>query len=120
MKDSVVRNKSFSFAIRIVKLYRFLYSNKNEFIISKQLLRSGTSVGALVREAQHAESTPDFKHKFSIAQKEMNETLYWLELLKETDYISLSQFESLHSDALEIMKLITSILKTMKYRQTNN
>ncbi len=114
MKDSVVRNKSFAFAIRIVKFYQLLSVNKNEFTISRQLLRSGTSVGALIREAQYAESGADFKHKLSIAQKEINETLYWLELLRETNYVTQDLFESLHNDATEIIKLLTSILKTIK------
>ncbi len=95
MKENVVKTKTFLFAIRIVKLYQFLTINKKEFVLSKQLLRSGTSVGAMVREAEHAESKHDFKHKLAIAQKEINESIYWLELLKETDYLTLEQFESL-------------------------
>jgi four helix bundle protein len=75
--------------------------------LSKQLLRSGTSVGALIREAEHAESKLDFKHKFSIAQKEINETIYWLELLRETNYLTEGQFESINKDAVEIIKIIT-------------
>jgi four helix bundle protein len=82
--------------------------------LSKQLLRSGTSVGAMVREAEHAESKADFKHKMGIAQKEINETIYWLELLKETNYLKSDQFESINTDAIEIIKLITSILKSTK------
>ena len=114
MKDNVVKTKTFLFAIRIVKLYQFLTLNKKEFVLSKQLLRSGTSVGAMVREAEHAESKPDFKHKLAIAQKEINETIYWLELLKETDFLTNEQFESINIDAIEIIKLITSIIKTIK------
>jgi four helix bundle protein len=76
MKENVVKNKSFAFAVRVVKLYQFLGEQKKEFVLSKQLLRSGTSVGAMIREAEHAESKNDFKHKMSIAQKEMNETIY--------------------------------------------
>ena len=87
---------------------------KNEFILSKQLMRSGTSVGALVREAEHAESKLDFKHKMAIAQKEINESIYWLELLKETDYLSIEQFQSINDDATEIIKLITSIIIATK------
>lgn len=82
--------------------------------MSKQLLRSGTSVGAMVREAEHAETKADFKHKMGIAQKEINETIYWLELLKETEYLSQEQFQTINMDAVEIIKLITSILKTTK------
>lgn len=114
MRENIIKNKSFGFAIRIVKLYQFLCEEKREFVLSKQLLRSGTSVGAMVREAEHAESKNDFKHKMSIAQKEINETIYWLELLKETDYLSKDQFFSLNTDAIEIIKLITSIIKSTK------
>jgi len=114
MRDNIVKNKSFAFAIRVVKLYQFLVENKKEYVLSKQLLRSGTSVGAMMREAEHAESKADFKHKMAIAQKEINESIYWLELLKETDYISKEQFESINKDAIEIIKLITSIIKSAK------
>ena len=82
--------------------------------MSKQLLRSGTSVGAMVREAEHAESKADFRHKMAIAQKEINETIYWLELLKETNYLSEEQFKSINNDAVKIIKLVTSILKSSK------
>ena len=85
MKDNVIKTKSFAFAIRIVRLYKFLTDSKNEYTLSKQLLRSGTSVGAMVRESEHAESKAGFRHKLAIAQKEINESIYWLELLNETD-----------------------------------
>jgi four helix bundle protein len=114
MKNNVVKNKSFDFAIRIVKLYQYLNNDKKEFVLSKQLLRSGTSVGAMIREAEHAESKIDFIHKFAIAQKEANETVYWLELLKATDYLNEKEFENINNDAISILKLITSILKTSK------
>lgn len=114
MTSNIVKNKSFPFAIRTVRLYQFLSEMKKEFVLSKQLLRSGTAVGALIREAEHAESKPDFKHKMSIAQKEINETIYWLELLKETDYITDEQFQTLNKDAIEIIKLLTSIIKATK------
>ena len=114
MKENVIKDKSFKFSIRIVKLYQYLQNNKKEFVLSKQLLRSGTSVGAMVREAEHAETKADFKHKMGIAQKEINETIYWLELLRATDYLEQDQFESINLDAVEIIKLITSILKTAK------
>jgi four helix bundle protein len=114
MNYNPVRDKSFKFAIRIVKLYKFLKENKKEYTLSKQLLRSGTSVGAMIREAEHAETKKDFVHKMSIAQKESNETLYWLELLKETDYLNEQQFESVHKDAKEVISIITSIIKTTK------
>jgi four helix bundle protein len=87
--------------------------------LSKQLLRSGTSVGAMIREAEHAQSTPDFIHKMAIAQKEINETIYWLELLSATDYLTLEQFESINTDAVEIIKLITSIIKSVKTNGNN-
>lgn len=114
MKENVIKNKSFAFAIKIVKLYQFLCNEKKEFVLSRQLLRSGTSVGAMVREAEHAETKADFKHKMGIAQKEINETIYWLELLKKTDYLSPKQFEGIYNDAIEIIKILTSILKTAK------
>jgi four helix bundle protein len=114
MRENVVKNKSFGFAVRVVKLYQFLCEQKKEFVLSKQLLRSGTSVGAMIREAEHAETKNDFKHKMGIAQKEINETIYWLELLHKTDYLTSDQFESMNTDAVEIMKLITAILKSAK------
>ena len=114
MRENVVKSKSFTFAVRIVKLYQYLCEQKREFVLSKQLLRCGTSVGAMVREAEHAETKNDFKHKMGIAQKEINETIYWLELLKETDYLSIEQFENINTDAIEIIKLVTAILKSAK------
>lgn len=111
---NIIKEKSFAFAIRSVKLYQFLSESKREFVMSKQLLRSGTSVGVLIRESEHAESRSDFKHKLSIAQKEINESIYWLELLHETNYLNTEQFQSLNSDAIEIIKLLTSIIKTTK------
>lgn len=120
MKENIVKNKSFEFAIRVVKLYQFLCDHKKEFVLSKQPLRSGTSVGAMVREAEHAETKKDFIHKMAIAQKEINETMYWLELLQQTQYLNNEQFESVNNDALEIIKLITSIIKTSKTNIKNN
>ena len=119
MKENIVKNKSFGFAVRIVKLYQYLCEHKKEFVLSKQLLRSGTSVGAMVREAEHAESKLDFKHKMAIAQKEINETMYWLELLVATDYLTNEQFESVNADAVEIIKLITAIIKSTKSNINN-
>ncbi|SHM55340.1 four helix bundle protein [Flavobacterium saccharophilum] len=114
MKNNVIKDKSFDFAIRIVKLYQYLCTEKKEFTLSKQLLRSGTSIGAMVRDAEHAESKNDFIHKFAIAQKEANESVYWLELLKATDYLNDKEFENINTDAIAILKLITSIIKTTK------
>jgi four helix bundle protein len=119
MKENIVKKKSFSFAVRVVRLYQFLIAEKKEFVLSKQLLRSGTSVGAMVREAEHAESKSDFKHKMAISQKEINESIYWLELMKETGYLSLDEFTSLNNDAVELIKLITSIIKTTKANINN-
>ena len=113
MKENVIKAKSFDFALRIVKLYQFL-CNKKEFVPSKQLLRSGTAVGALVREAEQAESKADFIHKMAIALKEANETQYWLELLYKSDYIGEKQFKSINMDSVEVLKLLTSIIKTSK------
>ena len=106
-KPNIIKDKSFAFALRVVKCYKFLVKNK-EFVLSKQLLRSGTAIGALVREAEHAESTADFIHKMAIAQKECNEAMYWLELLSATDYIEKEAFESLHPDAKELSRLRSS------------
>ncbi len=119
MKENIVKTKSFAFAVRVVKLYQFLSEQKKEFVLSKQLLRSGTSVGAMVREAEHAETKNDFKHKMGIAQKEINESIYWLELLKETGFLTNEQFESINSDAVEIIKLITVIIKSTKANLNN-
>jgi len=114
MRENLIKYKSFKFAIRVVKLYQFLVSDKKEYVLSKQLLRSGTSVGAMVREAEHSESKADFIHKMAIAQKEINESIYWLELLKETNYLSNEQYTSINIDAVEVIKMLTSIIKTTK------
>ncbi len=120
MKENVVKLKSFAFALRVVKLYQYLSDEKKEFILSKQLLRSGTSVGAMIREAEHAETRADFRHKMGIAQKEINESLYWLELFKESHYLTTEQFNSMYEDGVVIIKLITSIIKTIKSNQNIN
>ncbi|MFV5685712.1 four helix bundle protein [Flavobacterium sp. GB2R13] len=96
MSESIVKTKSFELAIRGMNFYKYLVAEKKEYIMSKQFLRSVTSVGANVREAVNAQSKPDFIHKLSIAQKECDESLYWLELLKETNYISEIEFESIY------------------------
>ena len=114
MKENVVKEKTFTFAVRIVKLNEYLCADKKEYTLSKQLLRSGTSVGAMFTEAEHAQTKKDFLHKMAIAQKEINETIYWLNLLKESDYLSTEQHESISMDAVEIIRLITSILKSTK------
>lgn len=114
MKDNIVKTKSFAFAIRIVRIYQFLVDTKKEIVLSKQLLRNGISVGAMVCEAEYAETKPDFIHKMAIAQKEINETLYWLELLAETNYLIKQQFENINADAEELLKLVAAILKSTK------
>ena len=98
MKDNVVMDKSFAFAVKIVKLVKSIQDQKKEFILTKQLIRCGTSIGANIMEGNNGESKADFIHKLSIAQKECSETIYWLELLKETDYITDAQFNSVQSD----------------------
>lgn len=119
MKENVVKDKSFAFAVRIVKLNKYLCADKKEYTLSKQILRSGTSVGAMVTEAEHAQTKKDFLHKMAIAQKEINETIYWLDLLKETDYLTVQQHEDIRVDAVEIIKIITSILLSTKNNITN-
>ena len=114
MKENVVKMKSFAFAIRVVKLYKHLSEKRKEFVLSKQLLRSGTSIGALIRESEHAESKADFIHKLSIALKEANESEYWMLLLKETNYLSEKEFTSLSFDIAELLKLLTAIIKASK------
>jgi four helix bundle protein len=114
MKENLIKEKSFKFAVRIVKLHQFLAETQRAYVLSKQLLKSGTAVGALVREAEHAESTADFIHKMAIAQKEINESIYWLELLKQTQYLNEEQFQSLHTDAIEIIKILTTLIKSTK------
>lgn len=114
MKKDTVKHKSFRFALRIVKLFQFLKEQKQEFIMSKQVMRSGTAIGALIREAEHAESKADFIHKMAIAQKESNETAYWLELLHQSEFLNQKEFESLIQEQQELSKMLASILLTSK------
>ena len=114
MSGSIVFDKSKKFAIRVVKLYNYLCDEKKEFVLSKQLLRSGTSIGANIAEANSAFSKKDFLAKMYIAFKECSESKYWLELLHETDYLTQSQFDSINADCTEIQKLLSSITKTLK------
>ena len=109
----ILETKTYTFALRIIKAYKYLTGN-NEYVLSKQLLRSGTSIGANCREATYAQSKMDFINKLSIALKETNETIYWLELLHDSDYIDNKSFRSIHDDGLEILKLLISIIKTSK------
>ena len=113
-RRNIIKEKSFEFAVDIIKVYKYLVNEKKEFVLSKQLLRAGTSIGANVREAVNAESKNDFIHKLSIAQKEADESLYWLELLKESHYLNPSVFESLYKSAEELLKIIKSIILTTK------
>ena len=109
----ILEEKTYAFALRIIKAYNFLTS-KNEYVLSKQLLRAGTSIGANCREATYTQSKMDFINKLSIALKEANETIYWLELLHDSDFIDDKSFNSIHDDGLEILKLLISIIKTSK------
>ena len=111
---NILKEKSFALALRIIKLYKFLIENKKEYVLSKQILRSGTSVGAMIREAQNAESKMDFVHKLAIAQKECDETIYWMELLVQSDYISKEAFESVSAEAAQVLKMIKSAILTTK------
>ena len=109
-----VQNKSFQFAVRIVKLCKILRDDRQEYVLSKQLLRSGTSIGANIAEAQQAQSRADFLSKLNISLKETTETLYWLRLLEATDYITKSEYESIISDCIELEKILTASVKAMK------
>ena len=112
--ENVIAAKSYAFAIRIINLYKFLNTEKKEFVLSKQVLKSGTAIGALVREAEHAQSKADFLNKMNIALKEANETEYWLMLLKDTGYIQQAEFDSIIKDCEEVLKLLVSIVKSTK------
>jgi len=118
MKENIIKNKTFAFGKRIVKLCIYLEKDKKEYVLSKQLKRSGTASGALVRESEHAESKKDFIHKLSIALKEANETEYWLQMIKEGQYISKKEFQSIHIDCLEVIKILAAIVKTSKNKQS--
>ena len=113
-KENMILNDSKTFAIRIIKLYKYLKEIKQEFVLSKQLLRCGTSIGANVRESIYGQSKPDFISKLSIALKEANETGYWLELLHETSYLDNKQFESIYDDCEKIKATLINIINTTK------
>ena len=112
--QNIIVEKSKNFAIRIVKLYKYLNENKKEYVLSKQLLKSGTSIGANVKEAIRGQSKADFYAKMNIALKEASETEYWLEILQETEYIDNVSFKSIYADCQEILKILMSITKTQK------
>jgi len=113
-QENIIKNKSYLFALRVIKAYKFLSKEQREFVLSKQMLRSGTAVGALIREAEYAQSTSDFIHKLSIALKEANETEYWLMLLKDSEYIDQKSYYSIIADIVELIKLLTSIINSTK------
>ena len=114
MGDNLIDKRSYAFALRIVKAYKFLCHEKGEHILSKQLLRSGTAIGALMREAKFAQSRADFVNKASVALKEANETLYWIELLHDSGYMDDNAYSSIHDEAHEITSILVSIVKTTK------
>ena len=112
--ENIIEIKSFDFAVRIVNLYKYLTDIKKEYVLSKQLLRSGTSIGANVAEAEQAQSRPDFVSKMNIALKETSETKYWIKLLKTTDFLSEKEISSLLANCVELEKLLVSIIKSSK------
>ena len=114
MGNSIIQQKSRDFAIRIIGCYKFLTEQKNEFIMSKQLLRCGTSIGANARESKNAQSRMDFLNKLNIALKEADETEYWLDLLHETNYLDDKQYTSLNDDCIELIKILTASIKKLK------
>ena len=118
--ENIVQTKSYAFAVRIVRLYQHLSVKKKEFVLSKQVLRSGTSIGANVEEAIGGQSRADFVAKLSIAYKEARETSYWLRLLKDTEYLTETEFESIHADAEELCRIIGAIQKTTKGKSDGN
>lgn len=113
-KDTVIYTSTYSFALRVVNAYKYLLSTHNEYVLSKQLLRSGTAIGALCKEAEHAQSKADFLNKMNVALKEANETEYWLNLLRDSNYIDSNTYESIHKDCLSILRMLVSIVKTTK------
>jgi len=118
MKEGVLKEKSYGFAIRIVKLSQFLQSDKKEFVLSKQILRSGTAIGALIREAEYGQSKTDFIHKMTIALKEANETEYWINILRDTNFINDKLSVSLVEDCKELLRLLIASIKTAKQNNT--
>ena len=120
MKENIIQQKSFVFAVRIINLYKYLTITKKEFVLSKQILRSGTSIGANIEESIGGQSDKDFLSKISISYKEARETIYWLKLLKETEYISDNEFESINVEAEEICKILAKIIITLKGKLIKN
>ena len=116
-KENIVIEKSYAFALRIIKLYKYLADTHKEYVISKQVLRSGTAIDALLSELVYAQSKADFINKAHVALKEANETAYWLSLLKDSEYISIDSYNSIYTDCNELIKLLVSIVKTSKNNQ---
>ena len=116
----MLHQKSYAFAIRMVKMVKYLQEEKKEYVLSKQAMRSGTAIGALVREAEFAQSAPDFVNKLSVAVKEANETEYWLNILRDTDYIDEEAFQSLQGDCKELIAILVSSIKTMKNKMNES
>jgi len=114
VRNSILKEKSYKFAVRIVKLSQYLQREKKEYVLSKQILESGTAIGALIREAEFGQSRADFAHKMSIALKEANETDYWLCLMKDADYIDKKMHESMQTDCQELTAMLISTVKTSK------
>ena len=112
MENSIIEEKALDFAVRIVNLYKYLTNTKSEYVMSKQLLRSGTSIGANIAEGERGQTKPDFTWRMSVALKEANETSYWLTLLHRTEFLTDKEFESLHQDIKEIIAILTAICKT--------
>ena len=114
MKNNAILNKSKALALRIIRMYNYLCDEKKEFVLSKQVLRSGTSIGANIREANRSQSKKEFVAKLNISLKEADETMYWLELLHESEYLDDNTFNSIYNDTEELVKLLVSIIKTTK------
>jgi len=119
VSKSILRVKSYNFALRVVKLYRYLSNEKREYVLSKQVLRSGTGIGALIREAEFSQSKADFIHKMSIALKEANESDYWFSLLKDSNYITLDMYNSIQPEVEELISMLVSSIKTAKRNSKN-
>ena len=117
MKENAAVEKSFEFAVRIVNLYKYMIRDHKEYVMSKQLLRCGTSIGANISEAQRGQSKADFAAKMTIALKEANETQYWLKLLYRTEYLSKDQYESMNKDVQELLSILTAIRKTSYFEK---
>lgn len=113
-KDSTIQSKSREFAIRIINCYKFLTEEQKEYVMSKQMLRCGTSIGANTRESKNAQSRMDFLNKLNIALKEADETEYWLDLLYATNYLDKKMYDSINTDCIELIKMLTAIIKTLK------